>query len=107
MNINYYYGLPFYLIVLLLVYFICIPSIIFFFLKKKIHSYSGLQWLFWKNTAIFLHIVAVSVMVYIAAIYGDHIDVGMILITAPFVFLFNTSLIALLLVYFVFQFIYL
>lgn len=69
--------------------FFSIPGIILLSIRKIIHSSKSFNWILEKNAVIVFHILTVATMLAITFIYGDNIDIVVILITAPFVFLFH------------------
>jgi hypothetical protein len=66
-----------------------VPVFFLWWIRKGIHSSSSLSWVVGKYPVVVLHLVIVSLMLAITISYGDGIDIGTILIIAPFVFLFH------------------
>ena len=65
------------------------PVFFLWWIRKGIHSSSSLSWMVGKYAVVALHLITVSIMLAVAISYGDGVDIGTILIIAPFVFFFH------------------
>lgn len=66
-----------------------VPVFFLWWIRKGIHSSSSLSWMVGKYAVVALHLITVSIMLAVAISYGDGVDIGTILIIAPFVFFFH------------------